>query len=195
MQTIDKIVIARGIAMPFFPMRPATGRVLRNKGNVEEFYSQVLRRNDWIVHPKLSGDRACIGILDGTVHIQNRHGGWYGHPVKNLEDFKKLPDRTVLDGEVFKGNFYPFDCLAVGGQSFLLEGVERREKRAFDIVQQLGHEWKFSRPTKAWVANLHANEPEYDGVVLKRAESQYIMLGSPSQASLDWLKRVWGLSA
>jgi ATP-dependent DNA ligase len=189
---MDKIVIARGIAMPFFPMRPATGRVLRNQGNVEEFYQQVLRKHDWVVQPKLEGDRACIGVLDGTVYIQNRHGGWYGHKVKNLQDFKKLPNRTVLDGEVFGGNFYAFECLASAGKSFLFATAEEREVLAYQLTKFLGHEWKFQKPSKGWVAKLREHAPEYGGVVLKRAASPYIMLGSANQASLDWLKRCWG---
>lgn len=189
---MDKIVIARGIAMPFYPMRPAQGRVLRNQGTVDSFYHQVLRTHHWVVQPKLEGDRACVGVLDGKVYIQNRHGGWYKHKVTNLEDFKKLPNRTVLDGEVFKGNFYPFECLAMAGKSYLLATATEREILGFQMSKYLGHEWKFEKPSKAWVAKLHDQLPVYGGVVLKRAASPYIMLGSSSQASLDWLKRCWG---
>jgi hypothetical protein len=189
---MDKIVIARGIAMPFYPMRPAQGRVLRNQGNVDEFHHQVLRTHDWVVQPKLEGDRACIGVLDGKVYIQNRHGEWFKHKVTNLADFKKLPNNTVLDGEVFQGNFYPFECLASSGKSFLMATAAEREVLAFQLSKFLGHEWKFGKPSKSWVAKLDKNMPVYGGVVLKRSASPYIMLGSPSQASLDWLKRCWG---
>lgn len=189
---MDKIVIARGIAMPFYPMRPAQGRVLRNQGNVDEFYSQVLRKHDWIVQPKLEGDRACVGVLNGKVYIQNRYAEWFKHKVKNIDDFKKLPNNTVLDGEVFKGNFYPFECLASSGKTFLMATATEREILAFQLMKFLGHEWKFEKPSKAWVAKLTEQMPIYGGVVLKRQASPYIMLGSPAQASLDWLKRCWG---
>lgn len=188
---MDKITIVNGIAMPFYPMRPAVGRVLRNKGNVEEFYSQVLRRQDWVVQPKLDGDRATIGVRDGNVYVQNRHGGWYRHNVKNLTDFTYLPDKTVLDGEVFEGNFYPFECLAVDGKSVLRATAAEREVLAFSLSKLVGHAWKFNRPSKQWIANLDRNKPVYGGVVLKRLGSPYIIMGSATQFSLDWLKRCW----
>jgi ATP-dependent DNA ligase len=189
---MDKIVIARGIAMPFYPMRPAQGRVLRNQGNVNDFNRQELKQHDWVIQPKLEGDRACIGVLDGAVYIQNRHGDWYKQRVNNLADFKKLPSGTVLDGEVFKGNFYAFDCLASGGKSHLMATAAEREVLAFQMTKYLKHEWKFERPSKAWVSKLHAQMPVYGGVVLKRMNSEYVIMGSPNQASLNWLKRTWG---
>lgn len=189
---MDKIVIARGVVMPFFPMRPARGPVLRNQSNVEQFDEQVLKTFDWIVQPKLEGDRACVATVDKKVYIQNRHGSWYKHPVKNLDDFKKLPNLTLLDGEVFKGNFYPFECLVSAGKSFVMATPDEREILAFQMSKFLGHEWKFSRPSKKWVAKLHGQMPEYGGVVLKRAGSPYIIHGSADQSSLDWLKKCWG---
>lgn len=186
-----KVVIVPGIAMPFYPMRPAVGRVLRNKRNVEEFYAQVLRKHEWVVQPKLEGDRATIGVLDGKVYIQNRHGSWFKHSVKNLADFKKLPNKTVLDGEVFKGDFYPFECLAVDGKSVALATIMEREVLAYQLCKLIGHKWKFDKPSKGWIANLDMNAPEFGGVVMKRSGSPYIMAGSPNQASLDWLKRCW----
>ncbi|MGE0406976.1 MAG: hypothetical protein AB7O65_11805, partial [Candidatus Korobacteraceae bacterium] len=98
----------------------------------------------------------------------------------------------VLDGEVFKGNFYPFDCLASDGHNFMMATVAEREVLALKLVQFLGHEWKFTRPNKRWVANLRGNMPEFGGVVLKRMQSPYIIAGSPDKASLDWVKRCWG---
>lgn len=187
-----KIVIAHGIAMPFFPIRPYPGHLLRNQGSVEEFYWQELRKHDWVIQPKLDGDRACVGVLHGKVYIQNRHGSWYKHRVNNLEDFKKLPSGTVLDGEVFKGNFYPFDCLASAGKSYLMMTAGEREVMAYQAVKYIGHEWQFTRPNKAWVAKLHEHSPIYGGVVLKRMESPYIISGDPSKVSLDWMKRCWG---
>jgi hypothetical protein len=189
---VEKVVIARGIAMPFFPIRPFHGHVLRNQGNVEDFYWKELRKRDWVIQPKLDGDRACVGVLDKKVYIQNRHGSWHKLPVKNREDFAKLPSGTVLDGEVFEGNFYPFDCLALAGKSYLLATAGEREVLAFQCSKFLGHVWKFERPNKAWVAKLRGNLPLYGGVVLKRMGSPYLIPGDPSKLSLDWMKKCWG---
>jgi hypothetical protein len=189
---MDKIVIAHGIAMPFLPIRPFPGPVLRNQGNVESFYWKELRRQDWVIQPKLEGDRACVGVLNKNVYIQNRHGDWYKKRVNNLEDFRRLPSGTVLDGEVFKGNFYPFDCLALAGKSYLLNTAGEREVLAFQVSKILKHDWMFERPNKRWVSALRGNMPIHGGVVLKRMGSPYIIPGDPSKLSLDWMKQCWG---
>jgi hypothetical protein len=189
---IDRVVIARGIAMPFLPIRPVSSSELRNQGNVEEFYWKQLRKEDWVIQPKLEGDRACVGVLNGKVYIQNRHGSWYKPTVNNLEDFKKLPSGTVLDGEVFNGNFYPFDCLASAGKSYLMMTAGEREVMAYQAAKFLGHPWLFERPNKSWVAKLRGQMPFYGGMVLKRIGSPYIIPGSPDKLSLDWFKHCWG---
>lgn len=188
---MEKIIVVPGIAMPFFPMRPQFGAPFSNKRVIKQFNDEVLNTYDWFVQPKLDGDRASIGVVDGKVYIQNRHGSWYKHRVNNLPDFKHLPNRTVLDGEVFKGNFYPFECLAVDGMSVVLHTPNEREVLAQAMVKLIGHTWKFPRPTLKWIERLSANAPEYDGVVMKRWGSPYIIAGSASTGNLDWKKRHW----
>lgn len=189
---MDKIVIARGIAMPFFPIRPGPGTILRNQGSVADFVKNELNTDDWVVQPKLEGDRACVGVLNKTVYIQNRHGGWYTKRVNNLADFKKLPSGTVLDGEVYKGNFYAFDCLSVGDKSYLMHTASEREVMALHVTKLLNHDWMFKRPSERWVSALRDNMPVHGGVVIKRWKSPYIIQGSAGGFSLDWLKNVWG---
>jgi hypothetical protein len=190
---IDRVVIARGIAMPFLPIRPVSSSELRNQGNVEEFYWKQLRKEDWVIQPKLEGDRACVGVLDKNVYIQNRHGQWYTKRVNNLEDFRRLPSGTVLDGEVFKGNFYPFDCLALAGKSYLLNTVGEREVLAFQVSKILKHEWKFERPSKnpGWprcVATCRCGA----ALCSSAMGSPYIIAGDPTKQNLHWMKRTWG---
>lgn len=189
---MDKIQIVRGIAMPFFPMRPATGRVIRNRTSVQELLHEVNQEKyDWIMQPKMAGDRACLATLGDQVLVQNRHGSWYKKKVTNREQFKKLPNKTVLDGEVFKGNFYPFECLAIDGKLMTDCTASEREVLAFQLCKFLGVDWRFERPAKAWLLQLSANAPGYDGIVLKRAHSHYILGGNANQVSLDWMKRCW----
>lgn len=187
---MEKVQIIRGIAMPFYPMRPAQGRVLRNRASVDQLLKDM-SSGTWVVQPKMHGDRACVGVLNGKVYIQNRHGGWFRHSVKNLDVFKKLPDRTVLDGEVFERNFYPFEALAVAGKSMTMCTCMEREVMAMKLCQYLEIPWKFDKPSVKWLLKLKQNEPMFDGVVLKKAASPYIILGSADQVSLDWLKRRW----
>lgn len=178
--------------MPFFPPRPLRGQVLRNRANVDQFEREVLNTHDWIVQPKLEGDRACLAVVDKKVYIQNRHGSWYKHPVKNQDDFKKLPNYTLLDGEVFNGNFYPFECVVSAGKSLVNHTPDEREIQAYQASKFLGHEWKFDRPSRKWVEKLRDNMPAYGGVVLKRAMTPYILLGGPNQVSAEWMKKCWG---
>lgn len=187
---MEKVQIIRGIAMPFYPMRPAQGRVLRNSASVNQLL-QDMKSGTWVVQPKMHGDRACLGVLNGKVYIQNRHGSWLRHKVKNADVFKKLPNATVLDGEVFEGKFYPFETLAVAGKNMTMATCMEREVLAMKLCQFLEIEWRFAKPSEKWLLNLRKNEPMFDGVVLKKAASPYIILGSADQVSLDWMKRRW----
>jgi ATP-dependent DNA ligase len=188
---MSKIVIARGIAMPFFPMRPMKQRPLRIGADTEEFIEKSLLTDDWLVQPKLEGDRVVLAFVDKQILVQNRHGSWYKHPINNLKAFKKLPDRTVFDGEVFKGNFYPFDCLAADGKSFIFSTAAEREVLALKLCQYVGVEWKFEKPSKKWLRGNSKHLPEYAGVVLKKRNSQYVILGTADQFNAEWVKRTW----
>jgi len=175
-----------------FPMRPVTGRALRTVDQVDQLIVQM-RSCAWVVQPKLNGDRACLAVVNKRVYIQNRHGGWLSHTVTNAKDFLKLPSGTALDGEVYKGEFHPFELLALGGKSYLFATVDVREIMAERMCTLLGHPWLFPRPTRKWLMELSDNAPMYEGVVMKKAGagSNYILLGNATQTSLTWLKKRW----
>ena len=187
---MEKVQIIRGIAMPFYPLRPVDGYVLRNKSSIERL-QKVIDSGLWIAQPKMHGDRACLGLLDGKVYIQNRHGSWFKHKVKNADVFKKLPDKTVLDGEVFKGNFYPFEVLAIAGKNLTFQTCFEREVLALKTSEFLEIEWRFGKPSARWLSNLKKNMPDFDGVVLKRAAMQYVIPGAASGLCCDWIKHRW----
>jgi hypothetical protein len=177
--------------MPFFPMRPATGRAIRGFSAVDALWDEVSTEKHWIPQPKLNGDRACLAVIERRVFIQNRKGGWYRFRARNAKDFLKLPDGMCFDGEVFKGNFYPFELLAIEHRSLLLTTTHERIVLAKEFVDKLGHPWMYPHPTKNWLMRRNANLPDYEGVVLKTASAPYIVLGSTTQSSLLWLKRTW----
>lgn len=188
---MDKIEIVRGLMMPFYPMRPLQGRSLRTPKLVNELYAEVQEPDEWVCQPKLNGDRVCLGVVDKRVYTQNRHGAWYRFSVKNAPAFLKLPNRTCLDGEVFEGNFYPFECLAVGGHLFTFCTANEREVMAYQLMRLIGQPWIFNAPSKGWLLKRRDNLPKFEGVVLKRSSSPYVLLASPSQSSPDWVKRTW----
>jgi hypothetical protein len=138
----------------------------------------------------MAGDRACLAVRAGKVCVQNRHGGWYGHNV-DTEAFKELPDRTALDGEVRGGLFHPFEALAVNGKSLLRCTTSEREVVAYQLTRLVGQRWMFAHPSKRWLLSLGDNLPDWDGVVLKKASAPYVLLGSSTQTSATWFKRVW----
>jgi ATP-dependent DNA ligase len=176
--------------MPFFPMRPFRGRALLRPNNIREMCEEAAA-GVWVMQPKLNGDRVGLACVDGKVYVQNRHGGCYRFKVHNAPDFLALPNRTCFDGEVFKGNFYPFELLACNGKSFLMAEAHERVRLAKDMTQILGHPWLFDPPSLAWIMRRSANLPMFEGVVLKRAHSRYVMLGSDTQSSTGWMKRLW----
>jgi len=177
--------------MPFYPMRPAKGRSLRTVRLVEELYPEIQEPCDWVIQPKLAGTRACLAVVDKQVYIQSRHGAWLRRSVRNAPDFLKLPNRTCLDGEVYERNFYPFECLAVGGNLFTYCTANEREVMAYQLMRLIKQPWIFNAPSKNWLLARRSNMPKFEGVVLKRSDSPYTLLASPAQVSPVWFKRTW----
>jgi ATP-dependent DNA ligase len=177
--------------MPFFPMRPTLGRRLVQPVSIRQLWYEAVEQKHWIMQPKLNGDRAELACVGGKVYVQNRYGSCYAFKVANAKDFLKLPQPLCLDGEVWKGNFYPFEVMACNGVNFLRAEAHERVQWAKDMVQWLGHAWLFETPSLAWLLRRSANLPTFEGVVLKQFRTPYVLLGSASQSSLLWMKRRW----
>lgn len=187
---IGMIEICRGLTLPFFPMRPALGRTLRTPKLVEDFLSQ-LDVDYWLMQPKLNGDRGCLATVRDQTYVQNRHGGWYSYPVKNAAVFLRLGNGCCWDGEIYEGNFHPFEALAVRGKLCFEWPVGERVDQAKSQVESIGQPWLFDAPSAAWLLARQANAPKWEGVVLKRRQSLYLRQGSPDMAALTWIKRRW----
>ncbi len=188
---MERIKIVNGLSLPFFPMRPVKGVAVRTAKAADKLYDEIMDQHLWSAQPKLGGDRCCLAVVSGKVYVQNRLGSWYKHPVKNAEAFKELGDRTCFDGEVYDGRFFAFDLLALEGKSFVRASAGEREVMARATVQRIGQPWAFDPPSRAWLRKLRRNGPQWEGVVLKRTLSPYIPLGSATQSSSNWIKRLW----
>jgi len=193
MQTVK---ITGDITMPFYPMRPLEGRSLSQKRFRESLMKEMLadaKEEQWVVQPKLSGDRACLAVFKKKVYIQNRYGDWYHHPVGNGHKFINplIPDKTVFDGEVWEGEFHPFEVLAANGRSLLRATTAERVVLAYQLTRLIKQKWMFERPGKAWLLSGRENLPVWEGVILKKANAPYIVAGSASQQITSWLKRKW----
>jgi hypothetical protein len=165
--------------MPFFPPRPTTGARITCPADIS-----IIDQSKYLCQGKLNGDSSCILVLDGKTYAQNRHGSWFKHPIDGLSNFLKLPNRTLLAGEVWQKNFYPFEAVVLGGKSLVFTGPEVREAAAIQCCELMGISFIF-HPQDAMPT------PKWEGFVLKRRGSPYIPLGSDSQLSKDWVKRKW----
>jgi hypothetical protein len=165
-------------------MRPTSGAI------ATEAQLQKDIDGDWLCQPKLDGDRVILGVAADGLIFTSRHLGEYSFQVKNAAKFKHLQSGTCLDGECWKGNFYPFETLAIGNQSFLGESVERRVGHARYICELVGVPWLFEPITDAGWIKRAKKTPEIEGYVKKRLGSTYEITGS-QRDSLEWVKCKW----
>lgn len=186
----DKLDIARGVSMPFYPMRPQSGSPLQTDAQIKRLIDEIDNER-WIIQPKLGGKRAILAIVDKHLAIQNRFGVWLGVAPRNFQDFLKLPNQTCLDGEIVNDEFHPFECLAVKGQSLIFRPTAERATVAFQLTKLLGHPWLFSKPTPKFLKAKRKNLPKWEGVVMKDYMAFYVMLSKETQTSPAWLKRKW----
>jgi ATP-dependent DNA ligase len=184
---VIKQTILPGLSMPMFPMRPKSGRQIISKTDIKDIF--VRRKSGWTVQLKINGDRAQVGVNENGIHVANRHGGWYGLSV-DLTEWKSLPIGTLLDGEIFKKKFYPFEALAYAGQSLDRHTPADREAKAKELCEKAGVSWLYE-PTPGILAKMRENMPIIEGVVLKMANTPYIPLSTATRESDTWIKWKW----
>jgi len=190
---IDSNVRCCGLKVPFFPMRPTTGRRI-TPDTFHEF--APINVSGYAVQPKLNGDRALLAVVESGVLVANRYGAWFKHPVLNRQLFKNLGVGTILDGEVWERNYYPFEAVALGGTSFQTKCPTVRIQQAKLACTLLDLQWMFETPTLAWITkqvaqNYDNPNPTWEGLVFKKLGSAYIPLGSASMDSPTWRKHKW----
>ena len=182
-----KQVILPGLSMPMFPMRPKSGRQITTKTDVKDIFTRI--KSGWTVQLKINGDRALVGCNTNGLHVANRHGDWYKLSV-DLTEWKSLPPGTLLDGEIFKKKFYPFEVVAYAGQSLDRSTPAERESKAKWLCGQMGVEWLYE-PKQSVLSKMRANMPTIEGVVLKMADAPYIPLANATRESDTWIKWKW----
>lgn len=184
--THDKITSAR-LSVPFYPMRPRHSANL-NRENLNSVFEDG-NLNRYVIQGKLNGDRAVLAVdSQGEVHVTNRHGGFYKMTVSTSE-FADLPEDTILDGEIYKKKFYPFDIVAYDGRKLLFTPAAERLRLLKNVCESHDIEYIFD----VTLADLQEriDGDMWEGVVLKEADSPYIMLSSETQNSDTWTKRKW----
>jgi ATP-dependent DNA ligase len=182
----ERVVVAPGVALPFFPMRPMTGERIEGQRAVDVVNSYIAK--GYIVQPKLNGDRVTLAKVNGKLLAQNRHGAWYSYNF-DQKPWLSLPDGTCLDGEVRDKVFTPFEALSHAGKSLLRETAEYRVALAKSLCTA-GRVWLFDAPSDDWLRASDANYPRWEGVVVKLRASPYSILGIKTD-SPDWKKLKW----
>lgn len=188
--TATTVEIARGVTMPFLPMKLRVGQPLRTKTEIKQVV-ESLDNDQLLIQPSVSGLRVCLAIVDKNVFIQDEKGKWVTQPPSNGHDFLKLPNNTCLDGYVAHNTFYTADCIAVGGQSLLCKVAAEREAVAYQFCKFLRHPWRFKRPSAKFIRATKGNLPEVQGLTFKDYMSLYAFLSSGSPTAKEWLQRSW----
>ena len=182
-----KQAILPGLSMPMFPMRPKSGRQITTKTDIKDIFTRI--KSGWTVQLKINGDRAQVGVNENGVHVANRHGGWYGLSV-DITEWQSLPPGTLLDGEIFKKKFYPFEVVSYDGLSLDRSTPANREAKARWLCEKHKVQWLYE-PTQVVLSKMRENMPVIEGVVLKMANTPYLPLSTATRESDSWIKWKW----
>jgi hypothetical protein len=188
--TATTVEIARGVTMPFLPMKSHVGQPLRTKTEIKKVVER-LDDDQLLIQPSITGTRVCLAVVDRKIFIQDEQGKWVVTPPSNGRDFLKLPNNTCLDGYITHQTFFAADCIAVGGQTLICKVAAEREAVAYQLCKFLGHPWRFQRPSAKFIRAAKSNLPEVQGLTFKDYMSVYAMLSSKSQPAKEWLRRSW----
>lgn len=142
--------------------------------------TKILVDSDWIVEPKMDGQRLLIQVDDGNVRLYNRAGVYSNLSPSDMviEPFRWFTDSWLFDGEYVKGTYWVFDLL-YARMNLIREPWFARHA----ALKALFEEWPFTDNVQRVVAvddpsRVEAfvdsqREAGNEGVVFKHAESIY----------------------
>lgn len=159
-------------------------------------WASVLRFADThVIQPKLNGDRACLAAVDGELWLQNRHGAFYKQSCDLTEWVPLKRGAWLLDGEVWKKKFYPFEVVILDGVDISAACPSERVTRAKELTRAVHLEWMFDMPTQSWVeSQLRLPKDlsrQWEGIVAKRRGSRYVQSGTEGTETSHWIKVKW----
>ena len=192
MPTLCSVPVIAGFAMPFYPMRPMHGPTIKTP----EDLNNLDPRYHWTL--KVNGDRASVGVVDHECHVQNRHGDWFKQSVAGMELYSALDGTWLLDGEVYKKTFYPFEVIVKEGVSLAKECPSVRVNAARELTKVLGLQWLYGEDKLVlndWLAEaIRRHDGTFiEGVVGRRLGSAYTPMGAATHESTKCVKRKWVL--
>lgn len=164
------------------PMRPVLSEPLTTENVLAVVHDLAA---NYIIAPKLNGDRVILRKTNGVIEVFNRHQSRYSFNVNAVIDWQDVPDNTTLDGEGYRGKFYPFEAIMDNAP------VEDRVAEAKRLCRLTGNAFIFDHPTDAWLIRCSANLPQWEGIVAKQRGTKYEWLTKPHHTSFQWLKLKW----
>src|SRR5918994_4133955 len=196
---------------------PSTARASSTRSSSSRFISpMLLLRTDslpsgeqWLYELKLDGYRAIAFKRNGAVHLRSRNDNDFnGRYPAVVQALAKLPDNTVIDGEVVAFDqegrpsfnalqnygsapapvvYYVFDIMVLAGHNVMREPLEKRrellEKR---VLPKLREPVRYSAPLTATLPVLieSVKVHGFEGLVAKRCNSAY----EPGLRTGAWMK-------
>ena len=164
---------------------------------------------EWLYEIKLDGYRAIAFKTGGKMHLRSRNDNDFTLRYPGIAAaLKKLPDETVIDGEVVAVDeegkpsfnvlqnygsskapllYYVFDVMVLAGTDVMGETLDTRrallEKR---ILPKLAEPIRYSPELEADLPSLikAVKDQGFEGLVAKRRSSRY----EPGQRSGAWMK-------
>ena len=150
----------------------------------------------WLYELKLDGYRAVAFKRNGAVHLRSRNDNDFNarYPAV-VEALAKLPDNTVIDGEVVAFDqegrpsfsalqnygtapapvvYYVFDVMVLAGQDLTREPLQRRrELLEKKVLPKLAEPVRYSAPLEADVPTLiqSVKVHGFEGLVAKLTPS------------------------
>jgi DNA ligase D-like protein (predicted ligase) len=163
----------------------------------------------WLYELKLDGYRAIAFKRNGAIHLRSRNNNDFNarYPAV-VEALKKLPDNTVVDGEIVAFDedggpsfnalqnygsapapvvYYVFDVMVLAGQNVMREPLrKRRELLENKVLQKLTEPVRYAAPLDASLPVLiqSVKVHGFEGLVAKRRNSIY----EPGLRSGEWMK-------
>ena len=171
----------------FLPMRPMEGERLTAQNILA--VTRMYRERGYLLQRKLNGDRGVLESRPDGLMLWNRYGSEYSASAVDLADWNVLPVGTILDGEVWRGEFYPFE--SIGPQDQAARIALAQHWCAF-----CSNPYVFGGVTDDWLmgeVTLNADPltRQWEGVVAKFASAKYVPLKKPHHESQAWVKLRW----
>ena len=163
----------------------------------------------WTYELKLDGYRAIAYKRDGVVRLRSRNNKDFDARYPDvLKGLAKLPDDTVVDGEVVAFDeegrpsfnalqnygasaapvvYYVFDVMVLAGRNVMREPLEkRRQLLEARILPKVAEPVRYAAPLDADLPVLvtSVREQGFEGLVAKRRDSVY----EPGLRSGAWMK-------